>query len=37
VGRDAKIAAGAVVYRSVEPNQFVSVEGKRMRKLDADF
>lgn len=37
VGRNAKIAAGAVVYRSVAPNQFVSVEGKRMRKLDADF
>ena len=31
IGRNAKIAAGAVVYRNVEPDQFVSVEGRRMR------
>lgn len=37
VGHGAKIAAGAVVYDDVEPNQFVSFEGRRRRKLDADF
>jgi acetyltransferase-like isoleucine patch superfamily enzyme len=37
VGRGAKIAAGAVVYRDVAPDQFVSREGRRLRKLDADF
>lgn len=37
VGRGAKIAAGAVVYDDVEANQFVSFEGRRRRKLDADF
>jgi sugar O-acyltransferase (sialic acid O-acetyltransferase NeuD family) len=36
IGRDAKIAAGAVVYKDVEPNKFVSVEGRRMRKLDIE-
>ena len=35
IGTGAKIAAGAVVYRDVEPDKFVSVEGRRMRKLDA--
>jgi len=37
IGEAAKIAAGAVVYDDVEPNQFVSFEGRRRRKLDADF
>jgi acetyltransferase-like isoleucine patch superfamily enzyme len=37
VGANAKIAAGAVVYKNVEPNKFVSVEGRVMRKLDADL
>jgi acetyltransferase-like isoleucine patch superfamily enzyme len=36
VGHDAKIAAGAVIYKDVEPNKFVSVEGRRMRKLDIE-
>ncbi len=36
IGKDAKIAAGAVVYKDVEPNKFVSVEGRRMRKLDIE-
>lgn len=34
IGTGAKIAAGAVVYKDVEPNKFVSVEGRRMRKID---
>lgn len=36
VGHDAKIAAGAVIYKDVEPNKFVSVEGRRMRKIDIE-
>jgi UDP-3-O-[3-hydroxymyristoyl] glucosamine N-acyltransferase len=35
IGRNSKIAAGAAVYKNVEPNKFVSVEGRVMRKLDA--
>ena len=35
IGENAKIAAGAVVYKNVEPNKFVSVEGRVMRKVDA--
>jgi serine acetyltransferase len=35
IGHDSKIAAGAVIYKDVEPNKFVSVEGRRMRKLDS--
>lgn len=35
VGKNAKIAAGAVVYRDVDSNKFISVEGRRMRKLDS--
>lgn len=34
VGQNVKISAGAVVYKDVEDNKFVSVEGRRMRKLD---
>jgi len=34
VGKNSKIAAGAVVYKDVEPNKFVSVQGKTMTKLD---
>lgn len=36
IGQDSKVAAGAVVYKDVEPNKFVSVEGRRMRKLDLE-
>ena len=36
IGHDAKIAAGAVIYKDVEPDKFVSVEGRRMRKLDSE-
>lgn len=35
IGENAKIAAGAVIYKDVEPNKFVSVEGRRMRKIDS--
>ena len=35
IGQNVKIAAGAVVYKDVEDNKFVSVEGRKMRKLDA--
>lgn len=34
VGKNSKIAAGAVVYKDVEPDKFVSVQGKVMHKLD---
>jgi len=36
VGKNSKIAAGAAVYKDVEPNKFVSVEGRVMRKLDSE-
>lgn len=35
IGKNSKIAAGAAVYRTVEPDKFVSVEGRVMRKLDS--
>jgi acetyltransferase-like isoleucine patch superfamily enzyme len=35
VGRNAKIAAGAAVYKDVPADKFVSVEGRVMRKIDA--
>ena len=34
IGENTKIAAGAVVYKSIEANKFVSVQGKIMKKLD---
>jgi acetyltransferase-like isoleucine patch superfamily enzyme len=34
IGKNSKIAAGAVVYKSVESDKFVSVQGKVMKKLD---
>jgi UDP-3-O-[3-hydroxymyristoyl] glucosamine N-acyltransferase len=35
IGENAKIAAGAVVYKDVEPNKFVSVQGRIMKKIDS--
>jgi sugar O-acyltransferase (sialic acid O-acetyltransferase NeuD family) len=34
VGRNSKIAAGAVVYKNVDADKFVSVQGRVMQKLD---
>ena len=34
IGENTKVAAGAVVYKNIEPNKFVSVQGKIIRKLD---
>lgn len=34
VGRNSKIAAGAAVYKNVESNKFVSVQGKIMKTID---
>jgi len=35
VGRNSKIAAGAAVYKNVESNKFVSVQGKIMKTIDS--
>ena len=34
IGENTKIAAGAAVYKSVEDNKFVSVQGRVMKKID---
>jgi carbonic anhydrase/acetyltransferase-like protein (isoleucine patch superfamily) len=36
IGKNSKVAAGAVVYKNVEPNKFVSVQGKIMQRLDKE-
>jgi acetyltransferase-like isoleucine patch superfamily enzyme len=36
VGKNVKIAAGAVVYKDIEDDKFVSIQGKIIRKLDVE-